>query len=78
MIKLTLIDRPVELTDEVCQQLTDKYKADKSRVWDKEYIKDALLKMTNNKCAYSEAPLNKHGTYIKSNISDAKKNIPIK
>lgn len=64
MIKLTLIDRPVELTDEVCQQLTDKYKADKSRVWDKEYIKDALLKMTNNKCAYSEAPLNKHGTYM--------------
>ena len=62
MIKLTLIDRPVELTDEVCQQLTDKYKADKSRVWDKAYIRKALLKMTNNKCAYSEAPLNINGT----------------
>lgn len=63
MIKLTLIDRPVELTDEVCQQLTDKYKADKSSVWNKAYIKDALLKMTNNKCAYSEAPLNTNGNY---------------
>lgn len=64
MIKLTLIDKPVELTDEVCQQLTDKYKADKSSVWNKEYIKVALLKMTNDKCAYSEAPLNENGTYM--------------
>lgn len=63
MIKLTLINRPVELTDKVCQQLTDKYKADKSSVWDKAYIREALLEMTNNKCAYSEAPLVTHGNY---------------
>ena len=63
MIKLKLIDKPVELTDEVCQQLTDKYKADKSSVWDKAYIRNALLKMTNNKCAYSEAPLATNGNY---------------
>ena len=63
MIKLKLIDRPVELTDEVCQQLTDKYKADKSSVWDKAYIRKALLQMTNNKCAYSEAPLATNGNY---------------
>lgn len=63
MIKLILIDRPVELTDEVCQQLTDEYKANKSSVWNKAYIKDALLKMTNNKCAYSEAPLATNGNY---------------
>ena len=63
MIKLTLNDRPVELTDEVCQQLTDKYKADKSPVWNEVYIRRALLEMTNNKCAYSEAPLDTHGNY---------------
>lgn len=63
MIKLTLIDRPVELTDEVCQQLTDEYKAKKSSVWDKAYIRKALLRMTNNKCAYSEAPLATNGNY---------------
>lgn len=63
MIKLTLSDRPVELTDEVCQQLTVEYKANKSPVWNKAYIKDALLKMTNNKCAYSEAPLATNGNY---------------
>jgi len=63
MIKLTLIDRPVELTDEVCQQLTDEYKANKSPVWDKAYIRNALLRMTNNKCAYSEAPLATNGNY---------------
>ncbi|MDD6184801.1 MAG: hypothetical protein PUB29_04130 [Bacteroidales bacterium] len=63
MIKLTLIDRPVELTDEVCQQLTDEYKANKSPVWDKAYIRKALLRMTNHKCAYSEAPLATNGNY---------------
>lgn len=63
MIKLILIDRPVELTDEVCQQLTDEYKAKKSPVWDKAYIRKALLRMTNNKCAYSEAPLATNGNY---------------
>lgn len=63
MIKLTLSDRPVELTDEVCQQLTVEYKANKSPVWDKAYIRKALLRMTNNKCAYSEAPLATNGNY---------------
>lgn len=78
MIKLTLIDRPVELTDEVCQQLTDKYKADKSSVWDKAYIKDALLQMTNHKCAYSEAPLNKNGTYMEVEHFRCKEKYPDK
>ncbi len=78
MIKLKLTDRPVELTDEVCQQLTDKYKADKSSVWDKAYIKDALLKMTNNKCAYSEAPLNENGTYMEVEHFRCKKKYPDK
>lgn len=78
MIKLTLIDRPVELTDEVCQQLTDKYKADKSSVWNKAYIKDALLKMTNRKCAYSEAPLNENGTYMEVEHFRCKEKYPDK
>lgn len=78
MIKLTLIDRPVELTDEVCQQLTDKYKADKSSVWNKEYIKDALLQMTHHKCAYSEAPLNENGTYMEVEHFRCKKKYPDK
>ncbi len=78
MIKLELTDRPVELTDEVCQQLTDKYKADKSSVWNKKYIKDALLQMTNNKCAYSEAPLNENGTYMEVEHFRCKEKYPDK
>ena len=78
MIKLTLIDRPVKLTDEVCQQLTDKYKADKSSVWNKDYIKEALLKMTKNKCAYSEAPLNENGTYMEIDHFRCKEKYPKK
>ena len=42
MIKLTLIDRPVELTDEVCKALTDKYEKDGDSVWNRDYIKEAL------------------------------------
>ena len=78
MIKLKLIDRPVELTDEVCQQLTDKYKADNSSVWNKAYIKDALLQMTHHKCAYSEAPLNKNGTYMEVEHFRCKEKYPDK
>ena len=78
MIKLKLIDKPVELTDEVCQQLTDKYKADKSSVWNKAYIRNALLRMTNNKCAYSEAPLNINGTYMEVEHFRCKEKYPDK
>ena len=78
MIKLTLIDRPVKLTDEVCQQLTDEYKAKKSPVWKKAYIREALLQMTNHKCAYSEAPLNKNGTYMEVEHFRCKEKYPDK
>lgn len=78
MIKLTLIDRPVELTDEVCKALTDKYEKDGDSVWNKDYIKKALLKMTKNKCAYSEAPLNENGTYMEIDHFRCKEKYPKK
>lgn len=62
MIKLTLPAKPKELTQEVEVQLVQEYKADKKKaVWQKGYIKDALNKMTNSKCAYSELKLNVEG-----------------
>ncbi|MBQ3656691.1 MAG: HNH endonuclease [Bacteroidales bacterium] len=64
MIKLQLIAKPAELTDEVKQQLTEKFKQDGSPVWKKPYIERALLEMTNSKCAYSEQLLNTKSSYM--------------
>jgi hypothetical protein len=65
MIKLQLIEKPEELTDEVQQQLTSEFKTDHSKcVWKKPYIEQALLKMSHNKCAYSEQYINRESTYM--------------
>lgn len=55
MIKIIRSDKPSELTCDIEKKLTDKFKQDnKIAVWNKKYIRDALLKMTNNKCSYCE------------------------
>ena len=64
MIKLTLIDKPKELTAEKEAELVAKFKETEAPVWQKKWIKDALLKMTNNKCAYSEQRLNECSAYM--------------
>lgn len=65
MIKLQLIERPTELTDEVQQQLTVEYKKDHSKcVWKQPYIEKALLAMSHNKCAYSEQYINQESAYM--------------
>lgn len=64
MIKINLIKPPAELTDEVKQQLTEKFKQDDTPVWKKSYIEKALLEMTNGKCAYSEQLLNTESNYM--------------
>jgi len=65
MIKLQLIERPTELTDEVQQQLTEEYKNDHSKcVWKQPYIEKALLAMSHNKCAYSEQYINQESAYM--------------
>jgi uncharacterized protein (TIGR02646 family) len=61
MIQLQYQPKPTELTDQVAQDLTDKYKTTGESVWSKDYIKKALLKMSNQKCCYCEAKLNISG-----------------
>ncbi|MEG2017697.1 MAG: HNH endonuclease [Clostridium sp.] len=63
MIRLERGECPVELSDEVVQELTEKYKNDnEDDVWNspkiKKPLKDALTRMTNSKCAYCECKLN--------------------
>lgn len=63
MIKLMLEPIPSELTPDVVLALTEKFKQDKNnRVWTQDYIRNALLKMSNNKCCYCECKINVNGT----------------
>lgn len=64
MIKLELPPKPQELTDEVQQLLTDKYKETGKAVWNEPFIKEALLTMSHRKCAYSESRLQEEGKFM--------------
>lgn len=55
MIRIVRTEKPVELTEAIEKQLTEEFIANNSRkVWDKRYIRSALLNMSNNKCCYCE------------------------
>jgi len=65
MIQLTPVLRPTDLIDELVQQLTDRFKADKTqRVWNEEFIKTALLQMSSGKCCYCECKINEESKYM--------------
>lgn len=56
MIKLTRSNPPEKLTKEEQKKLTEEFKKDKKKsVWNKPYIRDALLKECNGKCIYCES-----------------------
>jgi hypothetical protein len=66
MIRLSPVARPVELTDDLIQKLTHAFIANpkKQRVWDKLYIKKALLEMSNDKCCYCECKVTEESKYL--------------
>jgi uncharacterized protein (TIGR02646 family) len=64
MIKLTAQPRPTQLTDEKVAQLTSEYKTTGKNVWNKPFIKDALLKMSHSKCSYCECRLDEKSNYM--------------
>lgn len=64
MIQLKAVPPPPELTLDVAQKLTTKFKEDGSSVWNVDFIKKALLEMSNYKCAYSEIKLQEEGKYM--------------
>jgi hypothetical protein len=64
MIQLKAVPPPSELTPSVVAELTAKFKEDSTSVWNKDYIKKALLDMTDYKCAYSEIKLQEEGKYM--------------
>lgn len=64
MIKLELPEKPIQLTDEIEKELTEQFKKNGTAVWNKAYIKEPLLTMSNNKCAYSEQKLGERSAYM--------------
>jgi len=62
MIKLSRGGRPEAFTQEVCEELTQLYAANKDKdVWNspkiKRPLKESLLQMSHNKCSYCECIL---------------------
>lgn len=64
MIKLNRQPAPSELTSQVVRELTEQYKQQGVSVWNKDYIKKALLEMSHRKCCYCEVRLQEEGKYM--------------
>ncbi|PWK28908.1 uncharacterized protein (TIGR02646 family) [Arcicella aurantiaca] len=79
MIQLKSVPLPKLLTEKLREELTNKFKANKKEnVWNKPYIKKALLKMSNSKCCYSECKLDEKSNYMEIEHFHAKSIYPDK
>ena len=64
MIKLERCGKPKELTEALEDELTQTYKETGKSVWDKSYIKKALLQFSHNKCCYCEAIIKEESKFM--------------
>jgi len=64
MIQLSRITKPKQLTSELQISLTEKFKSEKTSVWNLSFIKESLLKMSNDKCCYCECNINEESKYM--------------
>ena len=59
MIKINRCLPPDYLTSSKVSELTYKFKSEHKNVWTHEGIKNSLMRMSHNKCAYCEVNLGK-------------------
>lgn len=78
MIKLELIDKPKELTDEIFKKLTKEFKNTKSDVWNKKFIRESVLELSYSKCCYTECKLQVESKYMEVDHFYPKKHFPNK
>lgn len=78
MIKLERQSKPIFLTDEKVQELTDKFKLDGTAVWHIDELKESLLASSYGKCAYCECNLTEESKYMEVEHFEDKKNNPDK
>ncbi|ETT33945.1 hypothetical protein C162_30400 [Paenibacillus sp. FSL R7-269] len=64
MIKVERSEPPAKLTTEKVKELTEEYIKTDNNVWNQDYIKKALLNMSNNKCIFCECRLGEESKYI--------------
>ncbi|MBW4083546.1 HNH endonuclease [Paenibacillus sp. S150] len=64
MIKIQRTDPPTNLTQEKIERLTAEYMETNKNVWNQDYIKNALMKMSHNKCIFCECKLGEESKYI--------------
>lgn len=76
MIKLERSEKPSELTDEIVNELTRQYTQTEDSVWNKPYIKKALLNTSHCKCAYCELKLGEEGKFMQVEHFHCKKLYP--
>ena len=76
MIKLTRNTAPDKLTEEFVKKGTEKYKNTKESVWNVDWLKEALLDMSNQKCAYCEGRLDLKSDYMEVEHFRDKKDYP--
>lgn len=64
MIRLEYQPKPAALTAKFVAAQTQEFKKSGKNVWNRDEIKEALLKMSNSKCCYCECAVNKEGSYM--------------
>lgn len=64
MIKLNKPPKPVRLTDAEILSLTNEFIKSGKSVWSKEFIREPLLLMSSEKCAYCETKINEESKYL--------------
>lgn len=65
MIHLQRPPKPIKLTEDLQTELTEKFKADKNQdVWNKSFLRTALLDMSHGKCCYCETRINEGPAYM--------------
>jgi 5-methylcytosine-specific restriction endonuclease McrA len=69
---------PTQLTAQVKADLTQEYQTNKTSVWSKSYIKDALFEMADGKCIYCECTIGEESKYLEVEHFEDKNHYPLK
>lgn len=78
MIKLIRKHTPVKLNPQFVQEQTNIYKQTKKSVWNIVWLKESLMDLSNNKCAYCECLLTKESNYMEVEHFEDKNQYPNK
>lgn len=76
MVKLQRCNSPAYLSPARKVELTNKFKVDKTNVWNHDAIKTSLLSFSYGKCAYCEAKLGEASCYVEVEHFKDKKDYP--